>query len=186
MVQDGRWGPMKQTALALNHLIETRFRQDALQVIGFNRLARRLSPVQLAEAEPDWVQGTNLQHALMLAARHLRRHPDAEPVVLVVTDGEPTAHLTGRRPGVLPLADDLGDPAGDHRPGRRAEPLRRHDQHLHARRGPGPGPVRRRHRPAGRRSGLHPRHRPAGGVRGGGLPPGPPRPPMKRARRGRR
>ena len=95
MVQDGRWGPMKQTALALNHLIETRFRQDALQVIGFNRMARRLSPVQLAEAEPEFVQGTNLQHALLLAARHLRRHPDAEPVVLVVTDGEPTAHLTG-------------------------------------------------------------------------------------------
>jgi uncharacterized protein with von Willebrand factor type A (vWA) domain len=95
MVQAGRWGPMKQTALALNHLIETRFRQDALQVIGFNRYARRLSPVQLAEAEPEYIQGTNLQHALMLAARHLRRHPDAEPVVLVVTDGEPTAHLTG-------------------------------------------------------------------------------------------
>ncbi len=95
MVQDGRWGPMKQTALALNHLIETRFRQDALQVIGFNRLARRLTPVQLAEAEPEWIQGTNLQHALLLAQRHLRRHPDAEPVVLVVTDGEPTAHLTG-------------------------------------------------------------------------------------------
>ncbi len=94
MLQDGRWGPMKQTALALNHLIETRFRQDALQVIGFNRMARRLSPVQLAEAEPEWIQGTNLQHALLLAARHLRRHPDAEPVVLVVTDGEPTAHLT--------------------------------------------------------------------------------------------
>jgi uncharacterized protein with von Willebrand factor type A (vWA) domain len=94
MVQDGRWGPMKQTALALNHLIETRFRQDALQVIGFNRHARLLNPVQLAEAEPEFVQGTNLQHALILAARHLRRHPDAEPVVLIVTDGEPTAHLT--------------------------------------------------------------------------------------------
>jgi uncharacterized protein with von Willebrand factor type A (vWA) domain len=93
MVSDGRWGPMKQTALALHHLIETRFRQDALQVIGFNRYARRLSPLQLAEVEPDWIQGTNLQHALVLAARHLRRHPDAEPVVLVVTDGEPTAHL---------------------------------------------------------------------------------------------
>jgi uncharacterized protein with von Willebrand factor type A (vWA) domain len=93
MVQDGRWGPMKQTALALNHLIETRFRQDSLQVIGFNRYARRLTPLQLAEVEPDWIQGTNLQHALILAARHLRRHPDAEPVVLVVTDGEPTAHL---------------------------------------------------------------------------------------------
>ena len=45
------------------------------------------------EVEPEWIQGTNLQHALMLAGRHLRRHPDAEPVVLVVTDGEPTAHI---------------------------------------------------------------------------------------------
>jgi uncharacterized protein with von Willebrand factor type A (vWA) domain len=93
MVQQGRWGPMKQTALALSHLIATRFRHDSLQVIGFDRSARRLSPVQLAEVEPEWVQGTNLQHALLIAGRHLRRHPDAEPVVLVVTDGEPTAHL---------------------------------------------------------------------------------------------
>jgi uncharacterized protein with von Willebrand factor type A (vWA) domain len=93
MVHEGRWGPMKQTALALSHLVQTRFRQDALEIIGFNLHARRLSPVQLADAEPEWVQGTNLQHALMLATRHLRRHPDAEPVVLVVTDGEPTAHL---------------------------------------------------------------------------------------------
>jgi uncharacterized protein with von Willebrand factor type A (vWA) domain len=93
MVHEGRWGPMKQTALALSHLVQTRFRQDALEIIGFNLHARRLSPVQLADVEPEWVQGTNLQHALMLAGRHLRRHPDAEPVVLVVTDGEPTAHL---------------------------------------------------------------------------------------------
>jgi uncharacterized protein with von Willebrand factor type A (vWA) domain len=93
MVHEGRWGPMKQTALALSHLVSTRFRQDALQVIGFDLSARRLSPVQLADVEPEWVQGTNLQHALMIASRHLRRHPDAEPVVLVVTDGEPTAHL---------------------------------------------------------------------------------------------
>jgi uncharacterized protein with von Willebrand factor type A (vWA) domain len=93
MVHEGRWGPMKQTALALSHLVQTRFRQDALEIIGFNLYARRLSPVQLADVEPEWVQGTNLQHALMLATRHLRRHPEAEPVVLVVTDGEPTAHL---------------------------------------------------------------------------------------------
>ena len=93
MVQEGRWAPMKQTALALTHLVQSRYRQDALQIIGFDRAARRLSAVELAEVEPEWVQGTNLQHALMLAGRHLRRHPDAEPVVLVVTDGEPTAHL---------------------------------------------------------------------------------------------
>jgi uncharacterized protein with von Willebrand factor type A (vWA) domain len=94
MASEGRWGPMKQTALALSHLIATRFHQDSLQIIGFDRSARRLSPVELAEVEPEWVQGTNLQHALVIAERHLRRHPDAEPVVLVVTDGEPTAHLT--------------------------------------------------------------------------------------------
>jgi uncharacterized protein with von Willebrand factor type A (vWA) domain len=93
MVQEGRWRPMKQTALALAHLIATRYRNDALQIIGFDRTARRLTALQLAEVEPEWVQGTNLQHALKIAGRHLRRHPDAEPIVLVVTDGEPTAHL---------------------------------------------------------------------------------------------
>lgn len=93
MVQEDRWAPMKQTALALHHLVATRFRQDALEIVGFNRWARRLSVGQLAAVEPDRLQGTNLHHALLVAGRFLRRHPDAEPVVLVVTDGEPTAHL---------------------------------------------------------------------------------------------
>ena len=93
MVAEGRWGPMKQTGLALAHLVATRFPQDALQIVGFGRYANRLSVEELAGIEPDYVQGTNLQHALALAGRHLRRHPDGEPVVMVVTDGEPTAHL---------------------------------------------------------------------------------------------
>ncbi|MFG1913979.1 VWA domain-containing protein [Micromonospora sp. NPDC048898] len=93
MISQGRWGPMKQTALALAHLMETRFPQDALQIVGFGREAVTLTQQELAAVEPDGEQGTNLQHALRLAGRHLRRHPDAEPVVLVVTDGEPTAHL---------------------------------------------------------------------------------------------
>lgn len=93
MFAEGRWGAMKQTALALQHLIATRYRQDALQVIGFDRWARRLTAMELAAVEPAWVQGTNLAHALALARRHVARHPQAEPVVLVVTDGEPTAHL---------------------------------------------------------------------------------------------
>src|SRR4051794_8181647 len=95
MISEGRWGPMKQTALALAHLVATRFPQDALQIIGFGRYASPLTVEKLAGVEPDYVQGTNLQHALHLAQRHLRRHPDGEPVVLVVTDGEPTAHLEG-------------------------------------------------------------------------------------------
>jgi uncharacterized protein with von Willebrand factor type A (vWA) domain len=93
MISEGRWGPMKQTALALSHLVATRYPQDALQIVGFGRYAMRLTQVELAAVEPDMIQGTNLQHALKLAGRHLRRHPESEPVVLVVTDGEPTAHL---------------------------------------------------------------------------------------------
>ncbi|MET8910809.1 VWA domain-containing protein [Micromonospora sp. NPDC004551] len=93
MISQGRWGPMKQTALALSHLMATRFPQDALQIIGFGREAMPLTQQELAAVDPDMEQGTNLQHALRLAGRHLRRHPGAEPVVLVVTDGEPTAHL---------------------------------------------------------------------------------------------
>lgn len=93
MVQDGRWVPMKRTALALQHLIGTRFRSDALELITFGRHAGTVDIGELTALEPVWEQGTNLHHALLLAGRHLRRHPDAVPVVLVVTDGEPTAHL---------------------------------------------------------------------------------------------
>lgn len=99
MVLRDRWGPAKATALALQALVSGGYPQDALQIIGFSSYARVLSATDLAGLEPDYVQGTNLQHALMLAGRFLDRHPDGEPVVLVVTDGEPTAHLT---PGGAP------------------------------------------------------------------------------------
>ena len=52
-----------------------------------------MSAAELTGLEGVYEQGTNLHHALALAGRHLRRHPNAQPVVLVVTDGEPTAHL---------------------------------------------------------------------------------------------
>ncbi len=93
MVMENRWLPMKRTALALNHLVSTRFRSDALQIIAFGRYARTVSAAELTGLEGVYEQGTNLHHALALAGRHLRRHPNAQPVVLIVTDGEPTAHL---------------------------------------------------------------------------------------------
>ncbi|SFQ60358.1 vWA domain-containing protein [Amycolatopsis rubida] len=93
MVQEGRWLPMKRTALALHQLISTRFRNDALQLITFGRYAMPVELPELVGLEGTWEQGTNAHHALLLAGRHLRRHPDAQPVVLMVTDGEPTAHL---------------------------------------------------------------------------------------------
>jgi len=93
MVQEGRWLPMKRTALALHQLISTRYRNDALQLITFGRYASVVELPELIGMEGAWEQGTNAHHALLLAGRHLRRHPDAQPVVLMVTDGEPTAHL---------------------------------------------------------------------------------------------
>ncbi|TDK90149.1 vWA domain-containing protein [Mycolicibacterium mucogenicum] len=105
MVMENRWLPMKRTALALNHLVSTRFRSDALQIIAFGRHARTVSAAELTGLEGVYEQGTNLHHALLLAGRHLRRHPNAQPVVLVVTDGEPTAHLEQYRNGTETFFD---------------------------------------------------------------------------------
>lgn len=110
MVSQGRWLPMKRTALALHHLVRTRYRADALQLITFGRHARSIELGELVGLDGTWEQGTNLHHALLLAGTHLRRHADAEPVVLVVTDGEPTAHLEGAEAvfHYPPLASTLG------------------------------------------------------------------------------
>ena len=90
----GTWGTAKSTALALHSLVSTQYPQDAISIIGFSDYAQVLTPEALAGLDAQRVQGTNLQHALVLAGRHLGKHPDSEPVVLVVTDGEPTAHLS--------------------------------------------------------------------------------------------
>lgn len=93
MAMDGRWVPMKRTALALHQLITSRFRGDHLQLIGFGRYAEVMEIEQLTALDAMWAKGTNLHHALLLANRHFRKHPNAQPVLLIVTDGEPTSHL---------------------------------------------------------------------------------------------
>ena len=93
MAMDGRWVPMKRTALALHTLIRSRFRGDALQLITFGRAAQVMEIEQLTALDARWDKGTNLHHGLLLANRHFRKHPHAQPVLLIVTDGEPTSHL---------------------------------------------------------------------------------------------
>jgi uncharacterized protein with von Willebrand factor type A (vWA) domain len=97
MALRGTWGVAKQTALALHALVRSKYPQDSIQVIGFSNYARELRETDLAGLGWDMVQGTNLHHALVLAGRYLDRRPEHNPVVLIVTDGEPTAHL--RRDG---------------------------------------------------------------------------------------
>jgi uncharacterized protein with von Willebrand factor type A (vWA) domain len=91
----GHWVPAKRMALALHALIQGRYPHDHLYLVGFSDYARRLRPEDLAGTGWDLVHGTNMQHAFALARRLLADHPRATRQVIMVTDGEPTAHLVG-------------------------------------------------------------------------------------------
>jgi uncharacterized protein with von Willebrand factor type A (vWA) domain len=86
----------KKVALALDALIRSQFPRDHLSVIAFSEYARRIPPAQLAELSyNEYVYGTNIQHGLMLARQYLNRHRDGNKQVIIITDGEPTAHMEG-------------------------------------------------------------------------------------------
>jgi uncharacterized protein with von Willebrand factor type A (vWA) domain len=93
----GRFPAAKRVALALDHLVRTRFPRDHFFVVGFSTRARELRPAELPEV--SWDMGdpfTNLQEGLMIAERLIARHPSASPQLLVITDGQPTAYFRGR------------------------------------------------------------------------------------------
>ena len=120
----------------------------------------------------DTLQGTNLQHGLMLARRFLARHRDAEPVVLVVTDGEPTAHLEEDGTPFFcwpPMPETIARTVAE------VERVARTGATVNVfALDPDPGLValRPRPHPARRRAGVPARRRPARRVRGGRLPAG--------------
>lgn len=93
----GRFPAAKRVALALDHLIRTRYPRDHFFVVGFSTRARQLHVSELPEA--SWDMGepfTNLQEALMVAERLIAQHPSPSAQVLVITDGQPTAYFRGR------------------------------------------------------------------------------------------
>ncbi len=90
--------PAKKMAMALQTLISSRFPRDFLGIIGFSEVAREIKPDELPTVMWDYVYGTNLQHGLLLARRMLA-HQHGTKQIIVVTDGEPTAHI-----------DDTGEP----------------------------------------------------------------------------
>jgi uncharacterized protein with von Willebrand factor type A (vWA) domain len=96
MIYRGCWTAAKKVALALHALIRAQYPQDALYVIGFSLYARELDPDEVpAVVLTDRHYGTNMQHALRLARRVLGRHRGGNRQVVMITDGEPTAHLEG-------------------------------------------------------------------------------------------
>src|SRR5207248_11576265 len=82
----------KKVAMALHSLISTKFPRDYLGIVGFSDVARELKPQQLPEVSWDFVYGTNMQHAFLLSRRMLARQSGTKQIIMV-TDGEPTAHL---------------------------------------------------------------------------------------------
>jgi uncharacterized protein with von Willebrand factor type A (vWA) domain len=82
----------KKVAMALHALISTQFPRDYLGLVGFSEVARELTPAQLPEVSWDFVYGTNMQHALALSRRLLARETGTRQIIMI-TDGEPTAHL---------------------------------------------------------------------------------------------
>ena len=82
----------KKVAMALHSLISSQFPRDFLGIVGFSEIARELKPEQLPEVSWDFVYGTNMQHGFLLSRRMLARQSGTKQIIMI-TDGEPTAHL---------------------------------------------------------------------------------------------
>jgi uncharacterized protein with von Willebrand factor type A (vWA) domain len=94
MALRGSFQAAKKVALALQNLISTQFARDSLYIIGFSAYARELKADQLPYVRWDEsVLGTNMHHALMLAQNLLAKHKTGTRQIIMISDGEPTAHI---------------------------------------------------------------------------------------------
>jgi uncharacterized protein with von Willebrand factor type A (vWA) domain len=91
----GNWVPAKRVALALASLVASKFPEDRFYIVGFSDYARELQLRDLVATGWERVYGTNMQHAFIITRRLLGAHRGAEQQVIMITDGEPTAHLEG-------------------------------------------------------------------------------------------
>ena len=86
--------PAKKVAMALHSLISMQYPRDYLGIVGFSEVARVLTAEQLPEVSWDFVYGTNMQHGFQLARQLLARQSGTKQIIMI-TDGEPTAHING-------------------------------------------------------------------------------------------
>ena len=94
----GSFASAKKVALALYWLIHSQFPRDYFTVVGFSDYAMEIEGEDLPELTWNaWVSGTNMHHALMLSRRLLAKRKVGSKQILMITDGEPTAHLEGAR-----------------------------------------------------------------------------------------
>ena len=94
MALRGSFQAAKKVAMALNNLIRMQYPRDSLYLIGFSAYARELKADQLPYVRWDeTVLGTNMHHALLIAQQLLAKHKVGTRQIIMITDGEPTAHL---------------------------------------------------------------------------------------------
>ena len=93
MYRDDRWGPAKKVAVALQSLISSQYPRDYLGILMFGHVAWEIKADELVEATIPGMQGTNMHHALGLARKMLARQ-NGNKQIIMITDGEPTAHIT--------------------------------------------------------------------------------------------
>jgi uncharacterized protein with von Willebrand factor type A (vWA) domain len=114
----GKYAMTKKVALALQAMVRAQYPQDSLQMIGFYTFASPLSERQLLNSAPKPISlydsrvhlrfdldtptrrvpqhFTNIDAGLRLARSHLARQAAQNKQIIVITDGEPTAHIEGR------------------------------------------------------------------------------------------
>ena len=94
MVINNYWGSAKKVAMALNQLIQSQYPRDSLYIIGFSSIAQRMTAESLNQVDwNDYEKGTNMHHGFMLARQLLGKHKSGNKQIIMITDGEPTAHL---------------------------------------------------------------------------------------------
>ena len=94
MALRGSFQAAKKVALALHNLITSQYPRDSFYIIGFAAYAKELKAHDLPYLQWDeYVLGTNMQHALLLAEKLLARHQAGSKQIIMISDGEPTAHL---------------------------------------------------------------------------------------------
>src|SRR5262252_3933314 len=94
MLYNGCFVPAKKVALALQALIRGQFPRDSLHIVGFSLYAREFSPAELPQLSPSGTNiGTNMHAAFMLARTLLGRQKGGNKQIIMITDGEPTAHM---------------------------------------------------------------------------------------------
>jgi len=94
MLNNGYFLPAKKVTLALSALIRGQFPRDALYIVGFSLYARTFTPESLPTLSwSEWNIGTNMHAGFALSRQLLARHKGGNKQILMVTDGEPTAHL---------------------------------------------------------------------------------------------